>query len=87
LLEALEEELSRAFGGASIIRGVEGRYVSHKGDLVRDRVNLLYTDTGFSWSEDRSVVNRYTDRLRQAAFDALEEESILVVAYPVYHSQ
>jgi hypothetical protein len=31
-------------------------------------------------------LSQYTDKLRQAAFDALDEEAVLVVAFGVYHS-
>jgi hypothetical protein len=38
------------------------------------------------FSDDFESISRYTDHLRQAAFVALEEEAVLVVAYAVYHS-
>ena len=44
LLRSLEEEFTYAFGGASIIRGLEGSYLSASGELIPDRINLLYCD-------------------------------------------
>jgi hypothetical protein len=54
---------------------------------MQDRVNLLYTDGPFTFEEGFSGLSRYTDALRDTAFDALDEEAILVVALRVYHSE
>ena len=51
-----------------------------------DRINLIYTDTPFSFEESFEAISKYTDQLREAAFKALEEEAILVVVYKIYHS-
>ncbi len=37
--------------------------------------------------ENFDRISRYTDELRKAAFDALEEEAILVVVLKVYHTE
>jgi hypothetical protein len=39
------------------------------------------------FNEDSQNIAIYIDRVRQAAFLALEEEAVLVAAYPVYHSE
>ncbi len=54
---------------------------------IQDRINLLYTDTPFTFDEGFEKLSRYADALRQTAFDALEEEAVLVVTYKVYHSE
>jgi len=54
---------------------------------VRDRINLLYTDTSFVFEENFARISRYADRLRQAAFEALEEEVVLVAVFKVYHAE
>ena len=87
LLEALEQEFTYTFGGATIFRGLDGSYLSHAGLPIRDRVNLIYTDTPFSFEENFDRILRYTDELRKAAFNALEEEAILVVVLKVYHTE
>lgn len=87
LLEALEQEFTYTFGGATIIRGLDGSYLSQAGLPIRDRINLIYTDTAFSFEENFDRVSRYTDELRKAAFEALEEEAILVVVLKVYHTE
>ncbi len=86
LLVELEQEFTYTFGGCSTLRGLEGNYLSRGGLVIRDRVNLVYTDTPFSVDESLNLVARYADELRQASFEALDEEAILVVVYPVYHA-
>ena len=86
LLDALEQEFSYTFGGCTLLRGLEGNYLSRIGVVVRDRINLLYTDTPFAFEENVAQLSRYTDELRQAAFEALEEEAVLIAVYKVYHS-
>ena len=87
LLEALEEEFTYTFGGSTTIHGLDGNYLSHAGLPIRDRVNLIYTDTPFSLEEHFARLSTYTDELRKAAFEALAEEAILVVVLKVYHSE
>jgi hypothetical protein len=87
LLAALEQELSYAFGGCSTIRGLEGNYLSQAATIIRDRINLVYSDTPFSFQEHREVLSRYADELRQAAAEALDEEAILIVMLSVYHAE
>ena len=53
---------------------------------MEDRINLIYTDAAIRFEVNFPLLARFTDRLRQAAFDALHEESVLVVTSKVYHS-
>lgn len=87
LLDALTEEFTYAFGGCTIIRGLAGSYLSQADSPVQDRINLIYTDTPYSFSENFDTVSMYADKLNRAALAALEEEAILVVVSQVYHSQ
>ena len=48
--------------------------------------NLIYTDTPFSFQENFSLISNYADKIRDAAFEALEEEAILIVVMQIYHS-
>ena len=86
LLEALEREFIYTFGGCTLVRGLSGSYQSLLGLPIQDRVNLLYTDTPFTFDEGFDRLSRYVDALRQTASEALEEEAILIVAYKVYHA-
>jgi hypothetical protein len=87
LLEAFDSEFMYTFGGATIVRGLSGSYLSTFGLRMEDTINLIYTDTSFAFEENFERVSRYTDELRNAAFEALEEEAVLVVALKVYHSE
>jgi hypothetical protein len=87
LLGALEQEFTYTFDGCTTVRGLEGNYLSRLGQRMRDRINLIYTDTPFAFENHFSRISRYTDELRIAAFEALEEEAVLVVAFKVYHAE
>ena len=86
LLSALEIEFTYTFGGCSLLRGLSGNYQSQLGLPIEDRVNLLYTDAPFTFDDGFARLSAYTDALRQTAFEALDEEAILVAAYKVFHS-
>ena len=51
LLIAFNQEFTHTFGGATLWRGLDGSYLAQNGQTVRDRINLLYTDTLFSLEE------------------------------------
>jgi hypothetical protein len=87
LLVALEEEFSYAFGGCTTIQGLEGHYLSQGGTIVRDRVNLVYTDTPFSFQEHYSALSRYADEVREAAYRALDEEAVLIAVLALHHAE
>lgn len=86
-LTTVGDEFTYTFGGSSVLHGLEGKYLSRLGIIMRDRVNVVYTDTPFAMSTHLQQLSVFADELRDAAFAALEEESILVVVYPVFHSQ
>jgi hypothetical protein len=86
LLNALDQEFTYAFGGCTIIRGLEGSYLSQAGLKLEDRINLIYTDTPYGFKDNFEIISKYADKLREAAFKALEEEAILVAVHQVYHS-
>jgi len=85
LLEALDREFTYTFGGATIVRGLDGSYLSRIGSKIRDRINLTYTDTPFGLRTNHAAVARYADQLCEAASQALDEEAVLVVVMAVYH--
>ena len=87
LLAELEQEFTYTFGGCTTLRGLEGHYLAQGGNIIRDRVNLIYSDAPFSLEGNFDTISHYTDRLRQAAFDALDEEAILVAVHPIFHSE
>lgn len=86
LLQALSDEFTYVFGGCTVIGNLEGKYLSNFGQIIPDRINLIYTDTPFSFQENFSLLSNYADKIREAAFEALEEEAILIVVMQIYHS-
>jgi hypothetical protein len=84
LLVSLEQEFTYTFGGCTIVRGLHGSYLSEAGFPIADRINLIYTDASIRFEPNLTALSRFTDKLRQAAFDALQEEAVLVVAHKVY---
>ena len=44
-LDWLILEFSYSFGGCTVLEYVAGYYVNQRGDIVADRINIIYTDT------------------------------------------
>ena len=87
LLEnVFEQEFLHTFGGCTVIRNIKGMYVGSDGKTEVEPVNLVYSDTPFDFEQHLEEVGRYTDVLREAALEASDEESILVVVHEIYHS-
>jgi hypothetical protein len=87
LLLSFEEEFTYAFGGCTIVRGLDGSYLSLAGVKTPDLVNLIYTDVPVALSTSFESAERYADGLKQAAFDVLDEESVLVAVGQIYHAR
>ena len=86
LLISLEEEFTYAFGGCSIVRDLQGSYLSQMGMRVPDRINLIYSYIPLALSTRFDAVARYVDKLKTAAIDALAEEEVLISVEQVYHA-
>ena len=86
LLLSFEEEFTYAFGGCTVVRGLDGNYLSHAGVKIPDRINLIYTDLPLALSTNFESVARYTDELKQAAVAALDEKAVLVAVTQIYHT-
>jgi hypothetical protein len=86
LLAALDREFTYTFGGCTIIRGLDGSYLSQAGQMLQDRITLIYTDTPYAFRENIRIISKYCNRLREAANFGLEEEAILVVVFAIYHA-
>jgi hypothetical protein len=87
LLIEITQEFTYSFGGATLLRGLDGNYLAKNGDKIRDRVNLVWTDTHLPFEEKFEAISRYVDELYLSIMAALEEESVLIVALPVYHAE
>ena len=86
LFLSFEEEFTYAFGGCTIVRGLDGSYLSRVGVKTPDRINLIYTDLPLALSTNFDSAARYAYELKQAAFDALKEETVLVAVGQIYHA-
>jgi hypothetical protein len=87
LLDALTQAFTYTFGGATIMRGLDGRYLSRAGRQVQDRVHLIYPDTPFAFEEHGERLSRDAEALRDAALEALAAEAMLVVVWKIYHAE
>jgi hypothetical protein len=83
---SFEEEFTYAFGGCTVVRGLDGNYLSHVGVKIPDRINLIYTDLPLALSTNFESVARYANELKQAAVAALDEEAVLVAVTQIYHA-
>ncbi len=86
LLLSFEEEFTYAFGGCTIVRGLDGNYLSQAGVKTPDRINLTYTDVPLALSTNFESVARYSNELKEVAIEALAEEAVLVAVTQVYHA-
>ena len=86
LLLAFAEEFTYSFGGCTIVRGLDGHYLSRAGLPTPDCINLIYTDLPLALSTNFESIARYSDELKQTAFEDLAEEAILVTVIQVYHA-
>jgi hypothetical protein len=87
LLNELAQEFTYTFGGCTIIRGLDGSYLSGAGLQIQDRINLIYTDTPYAFEENFEIVSAYADKLKAAVNIALEEETVLIAVAQIYHAE
>ena len=86
LLRSLTEEFTYAFGGCSIVRGLERSYLSALGIRISDRINIIYSDVPLILATDFGLVAAYVRELKRAAMNALAEEAILISVEQIYHA-
>jgi hypothetical protein len=84
--KAFEREFLETFGGCTVIKSIKGLYLSAGGKTETDKIVLLYADTPFEFRKNRAALSKYTDELREVAYRATNEESILIVVHELYHS-
>lgn len=86
LLRSFEAEFTYAFGGCTILRGLEGSYLSRFGSRIHDRIDVIYSDIPLALSIEFAAIAGYVREVKRAAADALAEEAVLVAVTQVYHS-
>ena len=85
----LIREFTELRGGCTVIENSGGYYLSTSNEIIDDRVSIIYSDFPMNWSKrgDRNEVTKYCAELQKFLLENLmEEEAILIVAYPVTHS-
>jgi hypothetical protein len=87
LLNAFGDEFTEAFGGATVMRGFEGRYETDGGEKIVEKMNVVYADVPLALAEFSTEIDQYLTALKQAAHEILAEESILVTARPIFHAE
>ena len=85
LLRSLEREFTFACGGCTLVRGLEGSYLSQFGEHTSDLINLIYTDLPMALSIDFALIAAYVGELKRAATEALSEEVVMVAVEQIYH--
>ena len=85
LRKAIESEFLFTFGGCTVIEGIRGLYLRSGEKPEEDRVSRIYADMPFAVDEHLRAVSDYADAIREAAAEALPEQSILVTVQEVYH--
>jgi dephospho-CoA kinase len=86
LRAAIEQEFLETFGGCTVIEEIEGLYLSEEGKRDTDKIVLVYADTPFEFRRNRAAIGKYTDELKDVAFQTTNEESILIVVHEIFHS-
>jgi hypothetical protein len=86
--EWLIRELTYSQGGTSRIESLSGTYLSREGQVIADRVNLVWCDTILSWNSrrERAELLAYAAQLKRfLEMHLVEEEAVLIAMVPVYH--
>ncbi len=86
LLKSLETEFTYAFGGCTILRGLEGCYLSQFGNRIYDRIKVVYSGVPLALSIEPAVIAGYVREVKSAATEALAEEVVMVSVTQIYHS-
>ncbi len=82
-------EFTELRGGCTVIENAGGYYLSDSNEIIDDRISLVYCDFPMDWNKrvERIEVQNYCSGLQDFLLKNLWEEAILIVAYPVSHSQ
>lgn len=84
----LIEEFTELRGGCTVNENASGYYLSKKGEVIADRVSVVYSDFPLNWTEqtDRADALHYCSGLQNFLLQNLWEEEILITAFPVSHT-
>lgn len=86
LLATFQEEFTTTFGGCTVISHVEGQYQSEENQqTITDPIQILFVDTNLQPALHQQDVQRHLHQIYETAYEALEEEAILISVYAVSH--
>ena len=85
----LINEFTSLQGGCTVIENTAGYYLSEAGEIIDDRVNIVYSDFPKDWQNnaERKQVLDYCAGLQTFLLENLWEEAVLLTAYPVSHTE
>ena len=89
-LSWLISEFTELRGGCTVLENMGGYYLSESNRIIDDRVSVVYCDFPMNWNKrtERSEVQEYCTALQTFLLENLwDEEAVLIVAYPVSHTQ
>lgn len=80
-------EFTQVHGGCTVNENVGAYYLSQAGDVIDDRVDVVYSDFSLDWNNrnERAEALDYCVKLKRFLLKNLLEEKILISAYPVSH--
>ena len=85
LLDELASEFSYSFGGCTQVPA-SGLCCSSNGQIVSDKIKILFADAVLRWERNHLALGMYVDAVKRAAQRALlNEEAVLVSVHPVCH--
>ena len=86
LLATFQDEFTTTFGGCTVISHVEGHYRSEENQqTITDHIHILFVDTDLQPALHQQAVEQYLHLVYETAYEALEEEAILISVYSVCH--
>lgn len=86
LLAAFQEEFTTTFGGCTVLSNLEGQYRSEENrQTITDRIQVLFVDTNLQPALHQQAVEQYLHQVYSTAYEALEEEAVLISVYAVSH--
>ena len=89
-LSWLIREFTELRGGCTVLENMGGYYLSGLNQIIDDRVSVVYCDFPMTWNKraERSEVLEYCAALQTFLLENLwDKEAVLIVAYPVSHTQ
>jgi hypothetical protein len=83
----LIDEFTELRGGCTVHENVGGYFLSQSGEIIDDRVSIVYSDFPMNWNQrpDQAEALEYCATLQKFLIENLWEEEVLVAAYSTSH--